>query len=65
MILLSLYENILMLCFVITLAFVIALFPQDDLSQWAARKPLLRRIFDLKAVRIGAQTKFVKSDKLV
>jgi len=64
MILNSLYDNILMLGFVITLAFAIAFFPLEDLKEWAARKPVLRRIFDLKDVRIGAQTKFVKSDKL-
>jgi hypothetical protein len=54
MILLSLYDNILMLGFVITLAFAIAFFPLEDLKEWAARKPILRRIFDLKDVRIGA-----------
>jgi len=43
-----------MLSFVITLAFIIALFPLEDLKDWAARKPVLRRVFDLKDVQIGA-----------
>ena len=60
MILLSLYDNILMLCFVITLSFAIALFPQEDLSQWAARKPLLRRIFDLKVLGLGPKRNSLK-----
>lgn len=50
---------------VIAFAFVVALFPKDELVQWAARKPLLRRIFNLKDVRFGAQTKFIKIDKLI
>ena len=62
---LSLYDNILTIGIVVTLALSIAFFPEDEFSQWAARKPFLRNFFDLKDVRIGAQTKFVKSDKLV
>lgn len=49
----------------IAFAFVVALFPKDELVQWAARKPVLRKIFNLKDVKLGAQTKFIKIDKLI
>jgi hypothetical protein len=54
MMLVSLYENLISILIFVTLAFTIVLFPVDDLKQWAARKPFLRRFFDLKSVRIGA-----------
>lgn len=48
---------------VITLVCAIIIFPSEQFVQWAARKPLLRKIFYLKHVPIAAQTKFLKTEE--
>ena len=53
------------LIFVFAFFAVLILFPKDEIIQWAARKPFLRRIFNLRDVRLSAQTKFIKVDKLI
>jgi len=50
----SLLRNVFNLVLVLVLCFVILFFPREDFVQWAARKPLLRRIFDFKDVKLGA-----------
>ncbi len=65
LILQSLFRNVLNLVLVLAVGVIIIFFPRDDFVQWAARKPFLRRIFDFKEVRLGAQTKFLKIDKLI
>ena len=64
-ILTSLLGHALKIICVLAFACVVALFPKDQIVQWAARKPFLRRIFNFKDVKLGAQTKFVKIDKLI
>lgn len=39
---------------ILAVVFMVALFPKEEVKEWAARKPLLRKIFDLKDVKIGA-----------
>jgi hypothetical protein len=47
-------RNVLNLILVLAFGIVILFFPRDELVQWAARKPLLRRLFDFKDVKLGA-----------
>ena len=61
----ALWVNLLKIVFLAAFAFCLILFPKEEMVQWAARKPFLRRIFDFSEVPIAAQTKFIKSDKLV
>jgi len=57
--------NLVNLVLVLAMGVIIIFFPKEDFVQWAARKPLLRKIFDFKDVRLGAQTKYMKIDKLI
>lgn len=59
------WVNLLKVVFLVAFAFCLLLFPKDEIVQWAARKPFFRKIFDFSEVPIAAQTKFIKSDKLV
>ena len=52
-----------MLGLLISLTCAVILFPTEAFIQWAARKPLLRRVFNLKHVPIAAQTKFLKTEE--
>ena len=61
----AIWINLLKLVFLVAFAFCLLLFPKEEIVQWAARKPFFRRIFDFSDVPIAAQTKFIKSDKLV
>jgi len=61
----AIWINLLKVVFLVAFAFCLLLFPKDDFEQWAARKPFFRKIFDFSEVPIAAQTKFIKSDKLV
>jgi len=58
-------HNIVKLVSVLAFALVVVLFPRDELVQWAARKPFMRRLFNFRDVKLGAQTKFLKIDKLI
>lgn len=58
-------QNIVKLVGVLAFALVVVLFPRDELVQWAARKPFMRRLFNFRDVKLGAQTKFLKIDKLI
>ena len=61
----AIWINLLKVVFLVAFAFCLLLFPKEEFVQWAARKPFFRRIFDFTDVPIAAQTKFIKSDKLV
>lgn len=54
---------ILLLMILISFTCAVVVFPSEQLVQWAARKPLLRKIFYLKDVPIAAQTKFLKTEE--
>lgn len=58
-------SNCFTLLLVLVLAFMATLFPKEQLVQWAARKPWLRKVFNFQHVTLGAQTKFLKIDKLI
>lgn len=61
----AVWVNLLKLVFLVAFALCLLLFPKEEILQWAARKAFLRRLFDFSDVPIAAQTKFIKSDKLV
>ena len=65
LILQSFLRNLLNLIFVLAVGIIVIFFPKEDFVQWAARKQFLRKIFDFKDVRLGAQTKYLKIDKLI
>ena len=50
----AIWVNLLKLVFLVAFAFCLLLFPKEDIVQWAARKPIFRRIFDFRDVPIAA-----------
>ena len=58
-------HNIVKLVGVLAFALVVVLFSRDELVSWAARKPFMRRLFNLRDVKLGAKTKFLKIYKLI
>lgn len=58
-------SNLVKMVFVLAFLIVVVLFPRDEIVQWAARKPFFRRFFNFEDVKLGAQTKFLKIDKLI
>jgi hypothetical protein len=62
-ILMQLKSYFLIIMIVFTFTCAIVLFPSEQFVQWAARKPLLRKLFNLKHVPIAAQTKFLKTEE--
>ena len=58
-------KNVLNLILVLGFGLIVVFFPKEEFVQWAARKQILRKIFDFKDVKLGAQTKYLKIDKLI